>query len=241
MPVTDPSRADRRLLIVVASALEAAPVLRALAPSGEAARATPGEWQACPAASGIDLVISGVGKANAAAAVGRFADPARHAAILSIGIAGLLPVGSEFVPGQAVLGSVSHFADEGILTPSGWQSCAQMGFPLCSRDTGTGLAADPGLLATLRPAIPLVAPIATVSTCSGTDALASQVLERTWAYAEAMEGAAVLLAASRLGIPAAELRVISNTTGERTRQRWEMKAALSGLEAVIGRIAPLIS
>ncbi len=240
MPVTDPSRADRRLLIVVASALEAAPVLRALAPAGEAARATPGEWQACPAAPGIDLVISGVGKANAPRR-SRFADPARHAAILSIGIAGLLPVGSEFAPGKAVLGSVSHFADEGILTPSGWQSCAQMGFPLCSRDTGAGLAADPGLLATLRPAVPLIAPIATVSTCSGTDALASQVLERTGAYAEAMEGAAVLLAASRVGIPAAELRVISNTTGARTRQRWEMKAALSGLEAVIGRIAPLIS
>jgi futalosine hydrolase len=51
-----------------------------------------------------------------------------------------------------------------------------------------------------------------------------------------MEGAAVALAAVRLGLAFGELRVISNTTGDRARQQWDLKGALARLTDVIGRL-----
>jgi futalosine hydrolase len=44
-----------------------------------------------------------------------------------------------------------------------------------------------------------------------------------------MEGAAVALAARRAGVRYGEVRVISNTTGDRDRQRWAIGAALAVL------------
>jgi nucleoside phosphorylase len=80
----------------------------------------------------------------------------------------------------------------------------------------------------------VVGRIATVSTCAGTDARAATVARRTGAVAEAMEGAAVAQVASRLGVTFAEVRVISNTTGDRANQRWDMRGALGGLSRVAG-------
>jgi hypothetical protein len=42
-----------------------------------------------------------------------------------------------------------------------------------------------------------------------------------------------MLASARLGVPGAELRVVSNTTGERVKQQWELKRAL----AIVGEVA----
>ena len=44
-----------------------------------------------------------------------------------------------------------------------------------------------------------------------------------------MEGAAVVHAARRLDVPAIEVRAISNTTGDRDRQQWDIAAALTAL------------
>ena len=51
--------------------------------------------------------------------------------------------------------------------------------------------------------------------------------------AEAMEGAATVHAARRLRTPALEIRAISNTTGDRGAQTWDLPQGLSALgEAV---------
>jgi nucleoside phosphorylase len=71
--------------------------------------------------------------------------------------------------------------------------------------------------------------------------MAHQVRGRTGAIAECMEGAAVAHVGVRLGIATGELRVISNTTGDRSGQRWDLKGALSALEKVIGRLAASLS
>jgi hypothetical protein len=42
---------------------------------------------------------------------------------------------------------------------------------------------------------------------------------------------------ARLGIRAGELRVISNTTGRRLGQVWDLPGALAVLEGVIGRVS----
>jgi hypothetical protein len=47
-----------------------------------------------------------------------------------------------------------------------------------------------------------------------------------------MEGAAAGFAALRMGAPFAELRVISNDTGDRFEQTWDLAGALRGLSAL---------
>jgi futalosine hydrolase len=185
--------------------------------------------------AGFDCLITGIGKANAAGATARALDPGRHQAVLSVGVAGALP-GSGLRPADVVAATASVFADEGLETPGGFSDCHAMGFPLGAFE-GSAVPLDPRLLGILKPLATATGPIATVSTCSGTADLAERVRSRTGALAEAMEGAAIALVAHRLGVPAAELRVISNTTGDRPGQVWDLQAALSRLEAIVAVLA----
>ncbi len=187
----------------------------------------------------FEMVVSGIGKANAAGAASRFADPKRHRRLLSVGIAGALPR-SGLEVGSTIAATHCTFADEGVQTPSGFLDCDSMGFPL-GDFPGAAVPVDAALLNWLRPSAHVLGPIATVSTCSGTDALAHEVQRRTGALAEAMEGGAINLIARRLGIPGGEFRVISNTTGNRQSQQWDLPLALARLSEVIGRLAVIES
>ena len=223
---------SRRCLIAVAAPAEARAVLEGLRADP---RVADQPWVLHNSQdAGPDLVVTGVGKANAAGAVARCFDPARHDWILNTGVAGALP-GSGLAIGNAVLATASVFADEGLLTDERFYDCAAMGFPFADFP-GSAVPLDPGLRNLLRPLSDREGPIATVSTCSGTDPLARTVSERTAALAEAMEGAAVALVARRLGSPAAELRIISNTTGRRSGQHWDLKTALERLSDLIRRL-----
>ena len=220
------------VLLVVAAPAEARAVLRAFGTDPSRAESP---WVLHTLSKTFDLVISCIGKANAAGAAAKFGDPRRHAAILSAGIAGALP-GSGVDLGTSVAADACVFADEGLLSPSGFTDCAAMGFPLADLP-GSGVPVPARLVDWLRPAVNRVGPIATVSTCSGTDGMAAEVRARTGALAEGMEGAAVALIGRRIGIPAGEVRIVSNTTGDRERQVWDVKKALAGLELVMGRLA----
>jgi futalosine hydrolase len=233
-----------RVLLCVAAPAEVRAVLARLP-----ADASPGaaEWAMLPifppsaGRAGLDLVITGVGKSNAAGATARVLDPGRHRAVVNLGICGALP--GARTPNAApaplhtvIVATASVFADEGVVTDDGFSDMADLGFPPAP-GLGPALASDPALLAALRPLADAAAPIATVSTCSGTDASASAVAARTGALAEAMEGAAVALAAHRLGVAFAEVRVVSNTTGSRTSQRWDLAGALARLSD-LARVLP---
>ena len=155
--------------------------------------------------------------------------------------------------GDIVLGDCSILADEGVETdsPGGFVSVADMGFLPFTGHTGA-TAADPALLDRLRsllyrlppvsgghtPAC-FVGPVATVSVCSGTDARAATISARTGGLAECMEGAAVGLAASVFKTPFAEVRVISNRTGRREAQSWDIKLAMATLTRVSQAVARL--
>lgn len=129
------------------------------------------------------------------------------------------------------------FADEGVETPDAFVDCAALGFPIADVP-GNAIPTDAAVCALLA-SVGTVGPIATVSTCSGTDALAQRTAQRTLARVEAMEGAAVALVARRVGVPMIEVRVVSNTTGDRAKQRWEIRAALERLGEVIERLLPM--
>ncbi|MDW8338422.1 MAG: futalosine hydrolase, partial [Thermoleophilia bacterium] len=53
---------------------------------------------------------------------------------------------------------------------------------------------------------------------------------------EAMEGFAVLRACALAGVPAVEVRAISNAIGEEDRSRWEVGRALAVLADALARL-----
>jgi futalosine hydrolase len=172
-------------------------------------------------------VIAGVGRVNAAAATTlAIIAHGPFDCVLSVGLAGALPGGNLHV-GDIIAADYCVYAEEGIQTPDGFQNMAQLGWPL-GDFTGNDVPCDPGLVRRLRDITP-IGRIATVATCSGTDALAIEIAARTQCAAEAMEGAAVVHAARLLNVPAIEIRVISNTTGERDSQVWDREQALATL------------
>jgi len=180
---------------------------------------------------GADIVVSGVGRVNAACATTQaLLERGPFDAALSAGVAGALPK-SKLSIGDAVLASTCIYVEEGLLTPSGFIDMATLGFPLGDFE-GNEVPTDPALFRSLESHF-RAGRIATVATGSGTDDRAFEVVAQTGAIAEAMEGAAVVHAARRLGIPAIELRTISNTTGDRPRQQWDLHAALTALGGAV--------
>lgn len=225
------------LLFVVAAPLEARAVLRGLEFPASASD-SPGSWPLLRSIEGFDLLETGVGKAAAAAATARVLDPQRHRAVISLGIGGALPAtadGQKLLEiGSAVLAEASVFADEGSAVPDGFLSIQDMGFP--PPNGSVRIDADPQLTAALAPAFEIRAAVATVSACSGTDAAARAVAERTGARVEAMEGAAAGMVAALLNVPFVEIRVVSNTTGDRGSQVWELERSIAALSDVAARV-----
>ena len=188
----------------------------------------------CLAAPEVRVVVAGIGRTNAAAATAEALTEARatgapFAAVISTGIAGALP-GSNLALGTVIVADACVYAEEGIALPEGQGDMRVLGFPLGDFE-GNRVPVDGALLVAFR-ALGPACEIATVATCSGTDAAALSVRTRTGAMAEAMEGAAVVHAARRVGVPAIEIRSISNTTGDRATQRWDIAAAFAALQGV---------
>ncbi|MFF7632287.1 futalosine hydrolase [Kitasatospora sp. NPDC008050] len=209
-----PQRADEqpspprgaRLLVVVAVAAEAEAVLRG-APDGR-----------------VTVVTAGVGPAAAACATALALAAERHPLVISAGIAGgfapLAPIGS-VVAADAIIA-----ADLGAQTPDGFQDVAELGFGTV-RHTPPPAALT--LLAEATGAV--VGPVLTVSTVTGSADRAAELTGRhPGAVAEAMEGFGVAEAAARCGVPALELRTVSNAVGPRDRAAWRIGEALAALE-----------
>jgi futalosine hydrolase len=241
--VSPPPSLDGRILLAVAAPAEARAVLAGL---GESPNEDAPSWRLRACAGPFDVVETGVGKGCAAGGVARCFDAARHRAVLSLGVGGALPRSGLRI-GDVVLATESVYADEGALTPSGFIDVGAMGFAPDPASASVGVRADAALAASLRPLADRTGVVATVSTCSGADDLAVEIVRRTGAVAEAMEGAAVGFACRRLGaIPGAalafaEVRVISNTTGDRPKQVWDLPAALRRLQAVSAELRRLLA
>ncbi len=217
-----------RALLVVAAAVEARAVLRSL--GVDEARAER-EWEIVECGERFDVVVSGVGKSAAAGATARFLDTERHGTVVSVGVAGALP-GSGLELLDVVVATRAVFADEGFLTPAGFTDVASAGFPP-GPEGGMGVACDAGIVAALR-GLGHAGAVATVSTCSGTDDLAREIARRTGAIAEAMEGGAVGVTAQRVSrVAFGEVRVVSNTTGDRGGQVWDLRGAVARLGEVV--------
>ena len=185
------------------------------------------EADAIGSISNAMVVFGGIGRTNAAATTTQaILEDGPFDLVINAGVAGSLS-GSGVEITQAVLASKCIYFEEGVITPSGFTDMDALGFSL-GDFPGNCVPVDENAYSILRDQF-VCGPIATVATCSGSDDAAMEVVKRTGAIAEAMEGAAVVHAALRLGTGAIELRVISNTTGDRNKQQWQLEEALNAL------------
>lgn len=155
----------------------------------------------------VRTVVCGVGPVEAALAAARAIAEERPSAILQIGIAG-----ARSLPhGAIALGSEAIYCD--VLDP-------QARIPRVER-----VQPDAALLAAARRALPEahVLPIGTTGKVGG--GAACEV--------EAMEGFGALRAAALAGVPALEVRAISNAVAERDRDAWRIDDALAALASAV--------
>lgn len=152
----------------------------------------------------------GIGPVEATLATARLLAEGNATAILHIGIAGA----RELEPPALVLGRESIYCD--VIDPNSIIPRVERAEP------------DAKLLARARAALPEahVLPIATTAHVGG----------GTHAEVEAMEGFGVLRAAALAGIPAVELRAISNAPGEVDRRRWRIDDALHALHVAVPKL-----
>ncbi len=185
--------------------------------------------QFLPIRTGMGLLLTGVGAIRAAAAVAHVLGRQHFAAVLHAGIGGAYP-GAPVQVGDLVTAAGECDPQSGIMTPDGYRDLGGLGFPLTNAfpnrlDLTSGWA--DWVAQQVRPAPRLL--FATVACCSGTDAEAAAMAARTGAAVENMEGLAVAWTAAQFGVPYAALRAISNLTGDRHRQQWNLPAARAAL------------
>lgn len=156
-------------------------------------------------------LICGVGPVESAARTATALAMLQPMAVLHVGIAGARR-GSGLSTGSIVIGSASRYADLEVsrnLAPHEIYPSADL------------------VLAAAR-AIPSAVklPIAT----------SGRVGSSTEYQVEAMEGFAVLRAAGIAGIPAVEVRAISNEIEEEDRSRWQFEQAFAAITRVTPRL-----
>lgn len=178
----------------------------------------------------FDVVVAGVGPSLAAArtAAALAASGGVYALVVSAGIGGGFPGRAEI--GALVVADSIVAADLGAETGDGFLSVDELGFGTARAPVETALAArwaDALAAAGLRAAL---GPALTVSTATGTAATAAARAARVpGAAVEGMEGYGVAIAAWDAGVPALELRAISNAVGPRDRDAWRIGEALAAL------------
>ena len=153
---------------------------------------------------GRDGLVCGVGPVEAAAATARALALRPVSAVLHIGVAG----GRGLALGSLVIGGHAAYCD------------LSAAFPVVDR-----VEADGRLVTAAQFVLP-DAPVLTIGTSAAVGSVGRDV------PVEAMEGFGVLRAAALAGVPALEVRAISNEIGEPDRARWRIAKAIEALSRV---------
>ncbi len=167
----------------------------------------------CPL-PGARVLCSGIGPVEATLSTARAIAEESPCAVLNVGIAGA----TSLEPGTVVVGSESIYCD--VLDPN---STA----PRIERVNPSLVLVDAA-----RQALPdaVVSPIATTAWVGGGQGHP----------VEAMEGFGVLRAAAASGVPAVEVRVISNNPTATDRRMWRIEEALLVLHGAVRTLVPAL-
>jgi futalosine hydrolase len=182
--------------------------------------------------SDVSLIVTGVGAVNAAHAVTLAITRNRPDAIVVCGVGGAYP-GSGLGIGDVVAADAECYGDLGAAAPAGFLDMKALGFPVVAGDTPI-YNELPFAVFPFERRVRFV----TVNTCTGTEAAARALAARTGGAVENMEGAAIAHVAHLHGVPAGEIRGISNLVTDRDTSQWRLgDAALAAQEALIAWIA----
>ncbi|SDI91821.1 futalosine hydrolase [Natribacillus halophilus] len=179
--------------------------------------------------SGIDVAIAGVGPAQAAARTAFALPKDEYRMVVSVGIGGGFK-------NRAAIGDIV-ISDRLIAAELGAES-SQSFIPIDELGFGTNvITADDSSVQRLSSRLieknqrVHTGAILTLSMVTGTDDTAHALIHRyPDACAEAMEGFGVATAAAEQNLPVLEIRSISNLTGPRDKENWNIKEALASLE-----------
>lgn len=174
------------------------------------------------------MLFTGVGPVEAAIATARALATGAYTAVVNAGIAGIDRsagrVGDAFVIHTETLADFG-LEGGGMLTLPGGATLAETAVSdpqVVVRCVAAGLPSAAGL---------------TVAQVTTTDTTAARLRARYAAAVESMEGFSVLRAAADAGIPAVEVRGISNFVGDRDRGEWDFgsgtRAAVAALRHVL--------
>jgi futalosine hydrolase len=183
---------------------------------------------------GIDVVAVGVGPVEAAIGTVRALQAGHYALVINAGI------GGGFAD-CARVGDAVAVTDERYVE-LGREDAGELRLPGGTL-LETSISADAAMLERCRAA---KSPVVfgrgvTSATITTTAARAASLVARFAPAVEAMEGFAVLRAAAAAGVPALEVRGISNIVGDRAASGWDFRAgsaaAVNALDALLAVVA----
>ena len=160
---------------------------------------------------GRDGLACGIGPVEAAAATAAALAGRRPDAVVHVGLAGA----RSLAPPALVLGSEAVYEDIHAAVPVVAQ-----------------VEPDAALLARMREALP-EAQVLRIGTSARVGAVYG-------CDVEAMEGFGVLRACALAGVPAVELRAVSNGLGQADRTQWRVDDALAALADAVTRVVAVV-
>ncbi len=192
----------------------------------------------------VTLAHSGIGKAAAAATAVSLLSSCQPEALFLFGCGGAYPKAGLSI-GDLAIASAEIFGDEGVNTPDGFRDLAEIRLPM-RRTPEIFYNTWPVSKVLHAWASPLLqahvaghkiklqsGPFVTVSTCTGSTAVATELAQKTRGICENMEGAAVALACRQLSTPLLEIRGISNLVEDRDTRRWELPTGMAAAQTAI--------
>jgi len=173
------------------------------------------------------MLACGIGPVEAAAETARMLALGRFASVINAGIAGAFR-------GRAKIGDAFIVREE-FLAGLGLENGGPLNLP-----EDAELVAEAGasqeLLARCEALPYRFGRGVTVGSVTTTRATADRLARTYGADVESMEGFAVLRAAALAGVPALEVRGISNYVGDRAHSEWDFRAGTKALQAALGDV-----
>jgi futalosine hydrolase len=181
------------------------------------------------ARDGIETLVTGVGPVEASCAIASALCRRTYRLVINAGLAGSFD-------GAVQLGEGVIVAEDGM--ELGLEDGTALSLPRDETAIDRSRS-DPNLVARLGAKGYTVVRGITVSRVTSTDSTARRLADRG-AQVESMEGFAALRAAEIAGIPAIELRGISNRCGARDSSEWDFAAGLAGLQRITDALFALL-
>jgi futalosine hydrolase len=183
--------------------------------------------------AGVNVLESGVGPVEAAAAAASALATSAYTAVVNAGIAGAFR-------GRARIGDAVVIAEE-RLADLGLEDGSRLTLPDGKQLVDRAFASD-DLLARVDRIPYRIGNGVTVCQVTTSDERAGRLARDYDADVESMEGFAVLRACDRAGVPGIEIRGVSNYVGDRARSGWDFgagsRACVAALDALLDALGP---